>query len=91
MTDRTHTPPAPRGIECEILAYIGRGHGGFTTGDIAQGIKSKIGHTRSMQSGAVLSILKGMEAKGMVSRIDDQKPIAWGASLAPSMDSGEAP
>lgn len=52
--------------------------GASTTRHIADQVRFRYGHTNQMQNSYVLGILRYLERKGYVRRLDDEKPIARG-------------
>lgn len=63
-------------IERRILLALAT-DGGLTSYDVATLAEIKVGCSPRVRSGAALSWLKRMETKGLVRRMDDEKPIAW--------------
>ena len=51
--------------------------GAYTTADVAKRVTPQFGHNRRTHSGAVRSWLINLERKGLVKRLDDQKPVCW--------------
>lgn len=51
--------------------------GGFTTGQVAERVSPMFGGNKRQHSAAVRSWLLGLEKKGLVKRLDDQKPVCW--------------
>lgn len=62
--------------EREILALLDT-DGGFTTADVARRTTTRFGHNGRTHSAFVRSILLRLEAAGLVTRLDDQKPVCW--------------
>lgn len=65
-------------IEREALALLSAEFG-TTTGDLAQQMPSMAawGYSRRAQSQNALTVLRRLQARGLVKWMDDQKPIAW--------------
>lgn len=63
-------------IERELLPIIPKGCG-LTTNRIAAKLGRTFGHNQRTYSGWVLSHLLRLEQKGLIFRLDDEKPIAW--------------
>jgi len=51
--------------------------GGFTTGDVAKRVQPMFGHSMRTHSAAVRQWLLGLERRGLVKRLDDEKPVCW--------------
>ena len=62
--------------EKQILDTLSRG-GALLTRDIAARVRPMFGSSNHMHSAAVRSWLLGLEHKGLVGRLDDQKPVVW--------------
>jgi len=60
----------------EVFEALGDGPGAFTTKDIAERVP-RFGSNVHQQSGAVRSWLMVLEKRGLVKRLDDQKPVCW--------------
>lgn len=50
---------------------------GMLTGDVAKEVSPQFGHSRRTHSAAVKQWLLGLEKRGLVSRMDNQKPVLW--------------
>lgn len=62
--------------EQKVLAALST-DGGFLTGDVASRVMFVISPNSRKQSAAVRALLVGLERKGLVRRMDDQKPVCW--------------
>lgn len=64
--------------EREALALLSD-QDGMTTGDIAQQMPSMRiwSYSRSAQSQNTLTVLRRLQACGLVKRMDDEKPVVW--------------
>ncbi|WP_241299572.1 MULTISPECIES: hypothetical protein [Burkholderia cepacia complex] len=51
--------------------------GGYTTSDVADRVWPEFGGSRRTHSAAVRSWLLALEKKGLVKRLDDEKPVCW--------------
>lgn len=51
--------------------------GGYTTSDVADRVWPEFGGSRRTHSAAVRSWLLDLEKKGLVKRLDDEKPVCW--------------
>lgn len=50
---------------------------GFQTGDIADRVWPVIGDNRRQHAVAIRALLLGLEAKGLVRKLDSEKPVCW--------------
>ena len=62
--------------EQQILSILDV-QGGFTTGNVAKKVTPRFGRNGHQHIGAVRSWLIDLEKKGLVKRMDDQKPVCW--------------
>jgi hypothetical protein len=51
--------------------------GATLTGEVAKAVQPIFGINQRQHSGAIRSWLVGLEKKGLVRRLDDQKPVCW--------------
>ena len=51
--------------------------GATLTGEVAKAVQPPSGTNQRQHSGAIRSCLLGLEKKGLVRRLDDEKPICW--------------
>lgn len=61
--------------DLKILAVLSE-HGGFTTGEVSRAAFPDESNRR-IRSGAVRSWLDIMFREGLVTHLDDQKPVCW--------------
>ncbi|ENZ78080.1 MULTISPECIES: Lrp/AsnC family transcriptional regulator [Ralstonia] len=76
-------------FETAILNVLD-GHGGYTTGQIAERIDFQFGHNRRVHSAAVRTLLLGLEKQGVIKRMDDQKPDCWVKATQVELGTGGA-
>jgi hypothetical protein len=57
----------------ELLAK----RGATLTGDVAENVRPLFGTNKRQHSGAVKSWLVDLEKKGLVRRLDEEKPVCW--------------
>lgn len=76
-------------FETAILKVLD-GQGGYTTGQVAERIDYQFGHNRRVHSAAVRTLLVGLEKRGVIKRLDDQKPDCW-VKATPVEPDGGAP
>lgn len=62
--------------EIKVLKVLD-GLGGYTTGEIARRVDFRFGHNARTHSARVRQILLGLQKTGLVTPIDDQKPVVW--------------
>lgn len=74
-------------FEAAILKVL-VGPGGYTTGQVAERIDYQFGHNRRVHSAAVRTLLVGMEKRGVVKRLEGQKPDCWVRAVPTGSDSG---
>lgn len=77
-------------FETAILNVLD-GQGGYTTGQIAERIDFQFGHNRRVHSAAVRTLLLGLEKRGVISRLDDQKPDCWVKATSVEPNAAGAP
>ena len=62
--------------ERKVLAVLAA-DGGYTTGVVAERVSPMFGGNKRAHSSAVRSWLLGLERRGLVKRMDDEKPVCW--------------
>lgn len=62
--------------EQKILSALDT-QGGYTTGDVAGKVHPQFGSNKRQHSGAVRSWLINLEKRGLVRKLDEQKPVCW--------------
>lgn len=60
----------------KILAVLDT-DGGFATGDVAKKVMPQFGRSVHAHSGAVRRWLIVLEGKGLVRKLDNDKPVCW--------------
>ncbi len=60
----------------KILAALDT-FGGYTTSDVAAKVQPQFGSNKRQHSGAVRLWLVDLERRGLVRKLDDQKPVCW--------------
>ncbi|WP_175693959.1 hypothetical protein [Burkholderia ambifaria] len=60
----------------KILAVLDT-DGGFTTTEVARRVEPTFGGSRHTHAGAIRSWLVQLERRGLVKRLDDEKPVCW--------------
>lgn len=70
------TGPETTDEEIRILDALHE-DGGFTTGEVAKRTSISFGHSTRTSSSYVRLLLLRLQKRGLVSTLDDQKPICW--------------
>ncbi|AZW31529.1 hypothetical protein [Bordetella bronchiseptica] len=69
--------------EKKVLAALDR-PGAMLTRDVAAKVRPMFGHSTYTHSGAVRSWLLSLEKQGLVTRLDDKKPVCWQLAAQPT-------
>lgn len=81
MEDTVMAVLGPTAEEAKILQVLST-DGGYRTGDVADLVWPQFGQDRRQASTAVRACLLGLQKKGLVRPMDDEKPVCW-AKVAP--------
>ncbi|AVG44144.1 hypothetical protein LMG3410_01570 [Achromobacter aegrifaciens] len=63
-------------FERKVLAALD-GHGALLTRDVAANVRPMFGHSVYIHSAAVRQWLLSLEKRGLVRRLDNEKPVCW--------------